>query len=214
MKKWKCTVCGYIHIGETPPEQCPVCGADQSKFTEVTEEETAQAAPAPETETEKMADTAPKGSLFQVYEMAAGLIVKHHLHPISVHIPNGVVPISVFFVVLAVLFQMTHFGLPAFYNLIFVALAMPAVLFSGYVEWQKRYRGYKNPTLLIKMLCGTVVLLTSIGLVLWQAISPDVLNTSSRWPFLILHLIMLAAAGVAGHLGGKLVFEKRDKLSK
>jgi len=30
MKKWVCTVCGYIHEGDTPPEQCPVCkvGAD------------------------------------------------------------------------------------------------------------------------------------------------------------------------------------------
>ncbi len=28
MKKWKCTVCGYIHVGEEPPEECPVCGAE------------------------------------------------------------------------------------------------------------------------------------------------------------------------------------------
>ena len=26
-----CPVCGYTHIG-TPPEKCPVCGADSSKF--------------------------------------------------------------------------------------------------------------------------------------------------------------------------------------
>ena len=38
MKKWKCTICGYIHTGEEPPEKCPVCGADSSKFEEVIEE--------------------------------------------------------------------------------------------------------------------------------------------------------------------------------
>lgn len=32
MKKWKCTVCGYIHNGETPPEVCPVCGATKDRF--------------------------------------------------------------------------------------------------------------------------------------------------------------------------------------
>lgn len=32
MKKWKCTVCGYIHIGDEPPEKCPVCGAPKEKF--------------------------------------------------------------------------------------------------------------------------------------------------------------------------------------
>ena len=35
MKKWKCNVCGYIHVGEEPPDECPVCGADSTKFEEV-----------------------------------------------------------------------------------------------------------------------------------------------------------------------------------
>lgn len=37
MKKFVCTVCGYIHEGDTPPEKCPVCGAPASKFNEVSE---------------------------------------------------------------------------------------------------------------------------------------------------------------------------------
>lgn len=32
MKRWRCTVCGYVHIGETPPEKCPNCGAPKEKF--------------------------------------------------------------------------------------------------------------------------------------------------------------------------------------
>jgi len=31
-KKWKCTVCGYIHEGEGPPDKCPVCGASKYQF--------------------------------------------------------------------------------------------------------------------------------------------------------------------------------------
>ena len=31
MKKWKCTVCGYIHEGSAP-ERCPVCGVHQFRF--------------------------------------------------------------------------------------------------------------------------------------------------------------------------------------
>ncbi|HBP66084.1 MAG TPA: flavin reductase [Desulfosporosinus sp.] len=31
-KQWRCTVCGYIHTGENPPEICPVCGVDASFF--------------------------------------------------------------------------------------------------------------------------------------------------------------------------------------
>jgi rubrerythrin len=31
-KKWKCTVCGYIHEGGQPPEKCPVCNVPASQF--------------------------------------------------------------------------------------------------------------------------------------------------------------------------------------
>lgn len=34
MKKWVCSVCGYVHEGDTPPEKCPVCGAGADKFKE------------------------------------------------------------------------------------------------------------------------------------------------------------------------------------
>ncbi len=38
MKKWVCTVCGYVYEGETPPEVCPVCKAPASKFQEQKDE--------------------------------------------------------------------------------------------------------------------------------------------------------------------------------
>ena len=38
-KKWICTVCGYIAEGETAPEKCAMCGAPQSKFKELNEED-------------------------------------------------------------------------------------------------------------------------------------------------------------------------------
>lgn len=33
--KWKCRVCGYIHAGAEPPEECPVCGASKDMFDPV-----------------------------------------------------------------------------------------------------------------------------------------------------------------------------------
>ncbi len=35
MKKFVCSVCGYVYEGEAAPEQCPVCKAPASKFTEL-----------------------------------------------------------------------------------------------------------------------------------------------------------------------------------
>lgn len=37
MKKWRCTVCGYVHTGEEPPGACPVCGALKDKFVAFSE---------------------------------------------------------------------------------------------------------------------------------------------------------------------------------
>lgn len=31
-KSWRCSVCGYIHSGDSPPDFCPVCGAAKSDF--------------------------------------------------------------------------------------------------------------------------------------------------------------------------------------
>lgn len=34
MKKFVCSVCGYVHEGDAPPERCPQCGAPAEKFNE------------------------------------------------------------------------------------------------------------------------------------------------------------------------------------
>ena len=38
MKKFVCSVCGYVYEGEEAPEFCPVCKAPREKFNEVTGE--------------------------------------------------------------------------------------------------------------------------------------------------------------------------------
>ncbi|MFZ5596527.1 MAG: flavin reductase [Bacillota bacterium] len=61
MKIWRCTVCGWLHEGEFPPERCPRCGAPAEKFELVDpseyegfeDEEVAVAAVAVETVEEK-----------------------------------------------------------------------------------------------------------------------------------------------------------------
>ena len=38
MKKFVCTICGYVHEGDAAPEVCPICKKDASAFKEVVEE--------------------------------------------------------------------------------------------------------------------------------------------------------------------------------
>ncbi|MDF2988840.1 MAG: Rubrerythrin, partial [Eubacterium sp.] len=37
MKKFVCSVCGYVHSGDAAPDNCPQCKAAREKFIEQTE---------------------------------------------------------------------------------------------------------------------------------------------------------------------------------
>ncbi|MCR5732890.1 MAG: 4Fe-4S binding protein, partial [Sphaerochaetaceae bacterium] len=38
MAKWVCSVCGYVHEGDNPPEKCPICKQPKEVFKKVEEE--------------------------------------------------------------------------------------------------------------------------------------------------------------------------------
>jgi rubredoxin/uncharacterized membrane protein len=213
VKKWRCTVCGYIHEGEAPPEKCPICGADRSKFVEIVSEEEKTDAKSdsmePETGPKETGAETKKPVPLSKYDRIYRLMVKHHVHPISVHIPNGVLPVSVVFVFLSAIFKFNGLSHAAFYNLIFVVFSMPVVIFSGIVVWQKKYNGALTKLFLIKMICGGLVSVLSMIFVIWSIVDPGVLTRTSTHfgAFLFVNIVMLVAAVIAGFLGGKLVFK-------
>ncbi|ACL06697.1 Rubredoxin-type Fe(Cys)4 protein [Desulfatibacillum aliphaticivorans] len=230
LKKWRCTVCNYIHEGPEPPEICPVCGADKSKFVEFKDgdEIPSRKKKAPPKEEDKPAeeiketykveesigrDSTPEPeplSFIEKYDAWLSLLTQHHAHPIAVHIPNGLVPIAVIFMVLSMLFHSQSLGQAYFYNMIAVLLAMPWVLFTGYVDWQRVYNGASTSVFNSKIVCGLIVAGIAFIVVVWRLFQPDILmpGASGRFFFALLNFIMVGAAGYAGFQGGKLVFNK------
>ena len=215
MKKWECTVCGYIHEGDEPPDECPVCAADKSMFVEVVEQAaaaepaaTAEPAASPAAPAQP---TGKQGLPATLLAFATTQILRHHLHPIMVHTPNGIVPMAVIFLFIAALFTAPLFDIAALYSLVFVLVAMPAVLATGYIVWQERYRGALTSIFKLKIGASIMATVSLVILLLWRALQPAVLTTPStgRWFFLILAVIMVGAVGLAGHMGGKLVFGNR-----
>lgn len=203
VKKWECTLCGYIHEGEQPPNSCPVCGAGPEYFKEVVEKEA-------KTLTEKVlepqgeeAGTSAQPSLFR------RLVMKHHLHPIAVHTPNGVLPLALVFLAIGVVLGLAGFEQAAFYSLVFVLLNMPFVIATGYVAWQERYKGARTKLFGVKIGATIVVCATVLALVIWRLLEPGVATSAGRWTYLLICLVSVAAAGLAGHMGGKLVFGAR-----
>ena len=215
MKKWECTVCGYIHEGDEPPDECPVCAADKSMFVEVVEQAAAaEPAATAEPAASPAAPAQPAGKQglpATLLAFATTQILRHHLHPIMVHTPNGIVPMAVIFLFIAALFTAPLFDIAALYSLVVVLIAMPAVLATGYIVWQERYRGALTSIFKLKIGASIVATVSLVILLIWRALQPAVLTTPStgRWFFLILAVIMVGAVGLAGHMGGKLVFGNR-----
>lgn len=210
MKKWECTVCGYIHEGEEPPDECPVCSADKSMFVEVVEGGAATESSVP-SQPVPAAPQTPSTPLLKLYAFASEQILRHHLHPIMVHTPNGILPMALIFVLITALLGYPIFETAAFYSFVFVLLSMPLVLFTGYEVWQKRYRGAMTTIFKIKIGASMVTTLLLLVLSIWRAVQPEILTVPStgRWVFIGLSVVLVSAVGGAGHMGGKLVFGGR-----
>ncbi|NNK94645.1 MAG: DUF2231 domain-containing protein [Desulfobacterales bacterium] len=213
MKKWECTICGYIHEGDEPPESCPLCGAGPEYFKEVVED-AKRSVPLPSSAKNGAAET-DSAALQQESSDAApsgltALILKFHLHPITVHTPNGVLPLALIFLFIAILFGIAGFEKAAFYNLIFVLLTMPVVLLTGYTEWQNRYKGLRSKIFITKIIASIVVTIILTIMVIWRFADPQIAESANRWVYLLLGIVMVGAVGLAGHLGGTLVHESRN----
>lgn len=208
-RRWKCTICGYIHDGDAPPEECPICKAGPDKFVEVDEE--GNELPAEEKPSAKDAESPAVKD--QRPGFLARMIMKFHIHPISVHSPNGILPIAVIFLAVSVFLGIKGFETAAYYNFVGVLVTLPLVLVTGYTEWKNRYRGAKTFVFFAKIACSVIVTLTLITLIAWRYFEPGVAEVDS--PFRMIYfgiaVTMLVATGIAGHLGGKLVFGTRDK---
>ncbi|MCP4116425.1 MAG: rubredoxin [Desulfobacteraceae bacterium] len=197
MRRWKCTICNYIHEGDAPPARCPICNAPASKFIEIE--------PAPPEAPPEVKPVAPVRET--PLDKIKALMVKHHLHPVSVHFPNGVLPVVVVFFILSALFACDSFAKAGFYNLVFVVLSLPVVLVAGAVEWEKKYNRALTILFLIKIVAASITTVSCCTSLVWFLLEPTVMASSRAWIFIGLNLVMLGSAGVAGFIGGKLVFK-------
>ena len=232
MRTWQCTICKYIHHGDEPPEKCPICKADASKFIEIFEEGASPETP-PVKKTESVAtgpsspdtqgtqdnedaspSTPPKQPAQKILSPAEtvgglkGFLIRHHAHPICVHTPNGVLPLVMILWVLAWQFPDYEFFKPAaIINQIFVLLSLPVVIYTGIVEWGVKY--LKASTWMFRLKIFSAVLTSGlcIATLVWYFLDKEILTKPNAWIFIALNVAMVLCAGIAGHIGGKLVFK-------
>ena len=203
MKAWQCTVCNYIHKEDTPPEKCPVCGVGRDKFVEIEIDEEPAPPPPPRSTPKEAPPLEARGP----YERLTQLLIRHHAHPVLVHTPNGLLPVSLFLFILAWLFGSATLATAGMINLIFVVLSLPLVIYTVLLEWDKKYMKADSLPFKIKILAAALTSAASLISLIWLALDSHVLFGPRAWAFMLINLTMVGAAGVAGHIGGKLVFK-------
>ncbi|BCS97696.1 hypothetical protein DSLASN_33280 [Desulfoluna limicola] len=136
------------------------------------------------------------------------------LHPMAVHIPNGMVPVAGLFMALGCLFNVQSLVMAAYLNLWVIFLAMPGVMMTGTASWKHRYKGIKTPLFRTKIGCSILVLLMPGIILCFQTINPVHVDnlTASDWGVTGAYLALLIPTARAGALGGRLVFGGRKKL--
>ena len=201
MKKvWRCTVCGYLHEGDTPPPFCPVCHADASKFVLVGEE--------PD---EPVAAPTPSGLSGMLREILDVFVP----HAVAAHFPNALIPTMVLFLFAFLISGHASFDLAAFYLLLVVVLTVPITFATGLYDWKTLYGGASAPIFRRKIILASVLSILAAGTAVWRWQTPELLEAGG-WPlviFLLLVAVMLGCVALLGHYGGMLVFGQKRKNS-
>ena len=181
-RRWKCTVCGYIHVGEEPPEKCPVCGADRSQFV-----------PADEQKSHLLGD----------------IIDTFRLHPVAAHFPGGLLPTAALFLPLALVFGHPGLESAAFWLVMAATAVVPVSLGSGLRDWQKHFSGRRAPIFFKKIFLALTLLTLGLTAIAVRYGQPELLTTGGWQRLLYLACLagMLGCVMLLGHYGAVLVFQ-------
>ena len=184
--KWKCSVCGYIHEGENPPDRCPVCGVDGSKF-------------------ELIEQVNPS--------MIKEMMETFQPHAVAAHFPNALLPTALLFMLIAVFISPLSLSEAAWYLLLVLVPTIPMTMATGLYEWKTRFEG-KSATIFKRKIqfASLLTILIIITVALRFSLGDPLLQEGLwKWGFFGLLFSMLGCVGVLGHYGGKLVFSLMNR---
>lgn len=195
IRTWRCTICGYLHEGDSPPEFCPLCHAPADKFELIGSVEQDE----------------PFVSRFQeaLYQMRETFAP----HAVSAHFPAALIPTCVLFLLLAVVSGSPSLEFAAFALLVVIVISIPVTMLTGFFIWQKNYRKSRNVIFKKKITLAWLLLLVAAAIMIWRLLAPDLLSNGGAGAafYLLLNLFMLACVTLLGHYGGMLVSAQRKK---
>lgn len=194
-RQWRCSVCGYLHTGDQPPDICPVCGVDSSRFELVV--------------TEDESTPEPSGVIGLAVDMWQTFV----LHAVAAHFPNGLLPSAALFFVLFLIKGGESFETTAFHLVALCVLVTPVVFLSGIRDWQAKFGGLPGSVFYKKIALALILLILGVSAVSLRGVvgSWEALGPWGQIIYLALVAGMLGCVTMLGHYGGQLVFMKIEQ---
>ena len=131
------------------------------------------------------------------------------LHAVAAHFNNGLLPATIFFLLLAMYTGNVHFEHTVLHLVILALCMVPVSFFSGVRDWRTKFHGVRAPIFYRKIrLTGLLFLLggSAAGI---RLIHPGVLFEGGvfKWLYTGCLFSTLPVVVLLGHYGGKLAFQ-------
>jgi uncharacterized membrane protein len=128
------------------------------------------------------------------------------LHPVAAHFSNGLVPVALLALLIALLTGSACFEQTVIYLLVIVLMAVPVSLASGIREWKTKYKGAKTPVFDKKIRLSMLLIALCLTSVTIRLALPDVMLEGGplSWVYTACLVAMLPTVVLLGHYGGKL----------
>ncbi len=136
------------------------------------------------------------------------------LHAIAAHFSNGLIPVAVLYLLLALPTGDAFFEHTVIHLLVIVVMAIPFSFVSGIVDWKKKYKGAKAPVFEKKIRLGIALCVLALSATSVRLFVPGVMAEQGllHWVYVSMLLAMLPVVVLLGHHGGKLTAgQKQEK---
>ena len=137
-------------------------------------------------------------------------------HAVTSHFVNGLVPVSVLFMLLTLLSTDPYFEHTVIHLICVASLTIPIAFLSGIRDWRIKFHGVRAPIFYRKIILSAILALLCTAVISIRLVRPDPFAAGGgiAWLYGGCIFLTLPVVVLLGHFGGKLAYAVRQKNSR
>ena len=136
-------------------------------------------------------------------------------HAVTSHFVNGLIPVSVLFMLLTIVTADSYFEHTVFHLICVVSIAAPVSLLSGIRDWRVKFHGGRAPIFYRKIKLSISLIILCAAVIAIRIVWHDPIAAGGRiaWLYVVCISLTLPVVVLLGYLGGKLAYMARQKVT-